>query len=89
MENPLPPKRSKLRALVLPLMVGGMVMAAWAAAAERDPVLDVLQARCIQEGMLRGVNGEALKNFVAMCVETRRKAPNRDLQPFSADPGAC
>lgn len=60
-----------------------------ALAAERDPVLEAAQAQCIQEGMLRGFSGEALKNFVSACAETKRNAPPRDLKPFAAEPGAC
>lgn len=67
----------------------GAAVPACALAAERDPVLEAVQAHCIQEGMVRGFSGESLKEFVARCTETRRHAPPPDLRPFAAEPAAC
>jgi hypothetical protein len=71
------------------LAIAAVAAAAPAVAAERDPVLEAAQAQCIQEGMLRGFSGEALKTYVSACAETKRNAPPRDLKPFAAEPGAC
>ena len=79
--------------VVYATVAGILAVAAWTpravVAAERDPMLEAAQAQCIQEGMLRGFSGEALKKFVSTCAEARRNAPPRDLTPFSAEPGAC
>ena len=85
-----PRLRSKLaRALVAATGASGLVFASLAVAAERNPALEAVQAQCIQEGMLRGYSGEALKQYVNACTEVKRHAPPPDLKQFSADPGAC
>jgi len=83
-----PPMNGK-RMVAAAICAGGLAVAALAAAAERDPVVEALQARCIQEGMLRGFAGEALKGYVNSCVELKRNAPPPDLKQFSAEPAAC
>ena len=86
----LPLPNGKLaRALVAAIGAGWLVFAPLAIAAERNPALEAVQAQCIQEGMLRGYSGEALKGYVNACTEVKRHAPPPDLNQFSADPGAC
>lgn len=70
-------------------LAAGIFFASLAGAAERDPVLEVMQAQCIQEGMVRGNTGESLKSFVNRCVEVKRHAPPPEFKHFSADPAAC
>ncbi len=41
------------------ILAGGMMSALLAVAAERNPALEVEQAQCIQEAMLRGHSGES------------------------------
>ena len=77
------------RALAAAMFAGGIALAALAVAAERNPAVEFVQAQCIQEGMLRGNSGEALKRYVDTCVELRRNAPPPDLRPFSEDNAAC
>jgi hypothetical protein len=77
------------RALTVAMIAGGMVLTAFAVAAEHDPILEMARAQCIQEGMLQGFAGEALKNYVNACAATKRNVPRPDLKPFSADPAAC
>lgn len=77
------------RAITAALIAAGMVVATLAVAAERSPALELVQAQCIQEGMLRGYAGEGLKGYVNTCVEVKRNAPSPDLRRFSAEPAAC
>ncbi|MDB5808720.1 MAG: hypothetical protein JWN94_842 [Betaproteobacteria bacterium] len=60
-----------------------------AAEPERSPVIEFLQAQCIQEAMLRGFVGESMKGFVHACVELKRQLPAPDPRLYSADSGAC
>ena len=71
------------------ILAGGMVPALLAVAAERNPVLEAMQSLCIQEAMVRGHSGEAMKGYVNACVEVKRKAPPPDLKQFVAEPAAC
>ena len=75
--------------LMAALLAGGILSAPLAVAAERNPALEFVQAQCIQEGMLRGFAGEALKGYVNACVEIKRNAPPPDLRQYSPDPAAC
>jgi hypothetical protein len=76
--------------LAAAICAGGLMAgAALAAAAERNSALEAVQAQCIQEGMLRGFAGEALKGYVNSCVEVKHNAPAPDLKQFSAEPAAC
>ena len=77
------------RALIAAVSAGGMVLALLAVAAERNPVLEAVQAQCIQEGMLRGFVGAALKGYVNACAEVKRNAHPPDPKQFSAEPAAC
>ncbi len=84
-----PRNRKPARALTATVYAGGILFASLTVAAERNPVLEVVQAQCIQEGMLRGFVGEALTGYVNACAELKRNAPPPDLKQFSADPAAC
>jgi hypothetical protein len=86
-----PPVCGKFRRpLTVALFACAMEFAALAVAAERNPVLELVQAQCIQEGMLRGFVGERLKGYVNACVEVKRNAPPPpDLRQFTAEPAAC
>ena len=77
------------RGLMAAMLAGGILSAPLVVAAERNPALEFVQAQCIQEGMLRGFAGEALKGYVNACVEVKRHAPPPDLRQYSADPAAC
>ena len=78
------------RSLAVAIMgAGGIAVASLTVAAERDSVLEILQAQCIQEGMLRGFAGESLKGFVNTCVELKRNAPPSELKRFSVEPAVC
>ena len=77
------------RVLTATVYAGGILFASLTVAAERNPVLEVEQAQCIQEGMLRGFVGEALTGYVNACAELKRNPPPPDLKQFSADPAAC
>ncbi len=70
-------------------IAGAMVYAWNAAAADARPVMEALQAQCIQEAMLRGAVGERLKGYVDSCVKAKARTPLQDLQPFSTDTPAC
>jgi hypothetical protein len=80
-------KSRRASGLFAVLLIGAFAQTA--ASAERNPLLEVMQAQCIQEAMLRGFVGEALKGYVNTCVELKRKAPPPDPGLFSADPAVC
>jgi hypothetical protein len=71
------------------IFAAGVLSALQCLAAERDPVLEMAQAECIQQGMLAGVVGEALKDYVHACAAKKRNAPAREPRQFAADPAAC
>ncbi len=77
------------RTLGAAMFTGAMAYALASVAAERDPILEFVQAQCIQEAMVRGHSGEALKGYVNSCVEVKRHAPPPDLKQFFAVPAAC
>ena len=79
--------RKRKYGLLACLLAGAF--AAPAGSVERNPVLETMQAQCIQEAMVRGFVGEAMKGFVNTCVELKRKAPAPDPKLFSADPAVC
>ena len=87
--GPPPAILKPARAFIAAVSAGGIMCASLAVAAERNPVLEAVQAQCIQEGMLRGFVGEALKGYVNACAEVKRNAPPPDLKQFSAEPAAC
>jgi hypothetical protein len=70
-------------------LIMGAAASPLAAEPERSPVIEFLQAQCIQEAMLRGFVGESMKGFVHACVELKRQLPAPDPRLYSADPGAC
>ncbi len=72
------------------LIFAGAVMTGSAVlAADRDPIFEMAQAECIQQGMLAGVVGEALKNYVNTCAEKKRNSLLREPGQFLSDPAAC
>lgn len=82
--------RIKAVRMIGSLIFAGAVMTASAVlAAGRDPILEMAQAECIQQGMLAGVVGEALKSYVNACAEKKRNSLLREPGQFLSDPAAC
>jgi hypothetical protein len=77
------------RALAAAAALGAAAYSGGAAVAETAPTPEILQARCIQEAMLRGLSGDALKEYFDSCMKARGAIPMPDQQPSPSETPAC
>jgi len=77
------------RALAAAAVLGAVAYSPAAVAAEAAPTPEVLQALCIQEAMLRGLSGDALKGYFDSCVKAKAAFPMPDQRPSSSETPAC
>jgi len=77
------------RALAATAVLVAACVAPDAAMADAEPTPGKLQARCIQEAMLRGLSGDALKQYFDSCVKAGAAIPAPDQPPSSSETPAC
>ena len=77
------------RALAAAAMLGAVAYSPAAVTAEAEPTPETLQALCIQEAMLRGLSGDALKEYFDSCVKAKAAIPMPDQRPSSSETPAC
>ena len=87
--RPLPTVGKTARALAAAAVLGAVAYSPAAVTAEAEPTPEKLQALCIQEAMLRGLSGDALKAYFDSCVKARAAIPMPGRQPSSAETPAC
>ena len=77
------------RALTAAAVLGAVAYSPAAVTAEAAPAPEKLQALCIQEAMLRGLSGDALKGYFDSCVKAKAAIPLPDQRPLSSETLAC
>ena len=77
------------RALAAAAVLGAIAYSPAAVTAAAEPTPEMLQALCIQEAMLRGLSGDALKRYVDFCVKAEAAIPIPDPRPSSPETPAC